>query len=101
MKIYSYLLFDFNNINNLQSDINDVNQIFKELGTLVHEQGETIDSIEASVERTDDFVSQGVQQLREATTYKNKVRRKKLILALIAAVILTVIIIIIVWETSK
>lgn len=68
---------------------------------MVHEQGETIDSIEASVERTDDFVRQGAQQLREATTYKNKVRRKKLILALIAAVILTVIIIIIVWETSK
>lgn len=83
-----------------QSDINDVNQIFKELGALVHEQGETIDSIEASVERTTSFVSEGAQQLHQASTYKNKVRRKKLYLALIAAIILTVIICIIVWQTN-
>ncbi|KAJ8960671.1 hypothetical protein NQ317_018517 [Molorchus minor] len=90
---------EVSNIINM-SDINDVNQIFKELGTLVHEQGETIDSIEANVERTDDFVQQGAQQLREASSYKNKVRRKKLILAIIGAVILAVIILIIVWQVS-
>lgn len=77
-----------------------MNQIFKELGALVHEQGETIDSIEASVEHTSNFVSQGAQQLREASTFKNKVRRKKVILALIGALILAVIIIIIVVETN-
>ncbi|KAJ8951285.1 hypothetical protein NQ318_008188 [Aromia moschata] len=88
-------------IRQLESDINDVNQIFKELGSFVHEQGEMIDSIEANVERTDDFVRQGAQQLREAGTYKNKVRRKKLILAAIGAVILAVIIMIIVWQVSN
>lgn len=67
---------------------------------MVHEQGETIDSIEASVEHTSTFVSQGAQQLREAGTLKNKVRRKKLLLAGIGALILTVIIIIIVWQTN-
>lgn len=70
------------------------------MGALVHEQGETIDSIEASVERTTTFVSQGAQQLHEASAYKNKVRRKKLILALIGALILTVIISIIVWQAN-
>ncbi|CAG9839554.1 unnamed protein product [Diabrotica balteata] len=83
-------------IRQLESDINDVNLIFKELGTLVHEQGEVIDSIEANVERTTDFVSQGAQQLREASTLKNKVRRKKLIMLIIAALVLTILIIIIV-----
>ncbi|RZC42418.1 syntaxin-7 [Asbolus verrucosus] len=87
-------------IRQLESDINDVNQIFKELGALVHEQGEVIDSIEASVERTDDYVQQGAQQLREATTYKNKIRRKKLIFAIIGAIILTIIVLIIIWKTS-
>lgn len=88
-------------IRQLESDINDVNQIFKELGALVHEQGEVIDSIEANVERTTDFVGQGAQQLREAGTYKNKVRRKKLILAGIAAIILIIIILIIVLSTRN
>lgn len=66
----------------------------------MHEQGEIVDSIEASVERTENYVQQGAQQLREASSYKNKIRRKKLIIALIAAIILTVIIIIIVIKTS-
>ncbi|XP_019874145.1 syntaxin-12 [Aethina tumida] len=87
-------------IRQLESDINDVNQIFKELGALVHEQGETIDSIEASVERTENYVRTGATQLREASTLKNKIRKKKLILAGIGAIILAVIILIIVWQTN-
>lgn len=88
-------------IRQLESDISDVNQIFKELGTLVHEQGELVDSIEANVESTGNYVSQGAQQLREASTYKNKIRRKKLILCGIGAIILTVIVLIIIWQTSN
>lgn len=47
-----------------------MNQIFKELGAMVHEQGEVVDSIEASVEKTEVFVGDGVQQLREASNYQ-------------------------------
>ncbi|GLV45882.1 Syntaxin 7 [Carabus blaptoides fortunei] len=47
-------------IRRLEADISDVNQIFKELGAIVHEQGDLIDSIEASVERTEVFVSEGL-----------------------------------------
>jgi t-SNARE complex subunit (syntaxin) len=53
-----------------QSDISDVNQIFKELGAMVHEQGEVIDSIEASVEKTEVFVGEGTSQLRQAGNYQ-------------------------------
>lgn len=87
-------------INKLERDIVDVNQIFKELGAMVHEQGEIVDSIEASVERTNNYVSDGAQQLRQAHTYKNKVMKKKCILAIIAAVVLTVIILIIVYSVK-
>jgi t-SNARE complex subunit (syntaxin) len=47
-----------------------VNQIFKELGAMVHEQGEVIDSIEASVEKTEVFVGEGTRQLRQASNYQ-------------------------------
>lgn len=66
----------------------------------MHEQGEVIDSIEASVERTTDYVREGAQQLREASTYKNKIRRKKLIIGIIGAIILLIIITIIIWKTN-
>ncbi|XP_030766265.1 syntaxin-7 [Sitophilus oryzae] len=87
-------------IRQLEIDINDVNKIFKDLGAMVHEQGEVIDSIEASVESTSDYVRQGAQQLREASTYKNKIRRKKVLLIGIASAILAVIILIIIWKTN-
>lgn len=64
----------------------------------MHEQGELVDSIEANVERTGNYVSEGVQQLRQASSYKDKIRKKKLWLALIAAIILTVIILIIYYS---
>ena len=57
-----------------QSDIIDVNTIFKDLATMVHEQGEMVDSIEANVETTSVRVHEGTEQLRQAETYK--VRRK-------------------------
>lgn len=88
-------------IRQLESDISGVNQIFKELGALVHEQAEIVDSIEASVERTEVFVSEGTQQLREASTYKNKLRKKKCILVLIGTIVLSILIGIIVWQTSS
>ncbi|KAK0087615.1 hypothetical protein PV325_000562 [Microctonus aethiopoides] len=87
-------------IRQLESDISDVNQIFKDLGALVHDQGEVIDSIEASVERTEVFVNEGAQQLRTASTYQNKLRKKKCILVIIGAVALSILIGIIVWQTS-
>jgi syntaxin 7 len=47
-----------------------VNQIFKDLGQMVYEQGEIIDSIEAHVEKTEIFVSEGTSQLRQASNYQ-------------------------------
>ena len=57
-------------IRQLESDILDVNTIFKDLATLVHDQGEMIDSIEANVESTHVRVQEGTEHLRQAETYK-------------------------------
>ena len=54
----------------LQSDIIDVNTIFKDLATMVHEQGEMVDSIEQNVESTNIRVHEGTDQLRQAEAYK-------------------------------
>ena len=53
-----------------QSDIVDVNTIFKELATMVHEQGEMIDSIEANVESSQMRVEEGTSQLATASSYQ-------------------------------
>ncbi|KOC63428.1 Syntaxin-7 [Habropoda laboriosa] len=87
-------------IRQLENNISDINQIFKDLGALVHEQGEVIDSIEASVERTEVNVSEANSHVRQASMYKNKLRKKKCILLVIGTVVLSILIAIIVWESS-
>jgi syntaxin 12/13 len=82
-------------IRKLESDIMDVNQIFKDLGMLVHEQGEMIDSIETNVENAQIHVVSGTEQLQKAKEYQSKARRKKcvcLILVIIALAVIGVII---------
>ncbi|CAK9797527.1 STX12 [Anthophora quadrimaculata] len=87
-------------IRQLENNISDINQIFKDLGALVYDQGEVIDSIEASVERTEVSVNEATSHVRQASMYKNKLRKKKCILLLIGAIVLSILIGIIVWESS-
>ena len=48
----------------------DVNTIFKDLATMVHEQGEMVDSIEANVESAQMRVEEGTIQLALASKYQ-------------------------------
>ncbi|XP_017479919.1 PREDICTED: syntaxin-7 [Rhagoletis zephyria] len=88
-------------IRELEENIVGVNEIYKKLGAMVYEQGLTVDSIESSVEQTSVFVSQGADNLRKASSYKNQVRRKKLILVGILSVVLFIIIMILVFEFKQ
>ncbi|XP_055686102.1 syntaxin-7 [Lutzomyia longipalpis] len=85
-------------IRELEENIVGVNEIYKKLGAMVYEQGHVVDSIEASVEQTSVFVSEGADNLKKASQYQNKLRKKKLFIALILAAILAVIILLIVWR---
>ncbi|CAL4082946.1 unnamed protein product, partial [Meganyctiphanes norvegica] len=87
-------------IRQLESDIMDVNQIFKDLATMVHEQGDMIDSIEANVESAQVHVSQGATQLQQARTYQNKARRKKMCIILILVIVAAVVLGLIIWSAS-
>ena len=54
-----------------------MNQIFRDLATMVHEQGEAIDSIEANVESAQVNVSQGNVELLSARNYQVSKKKKK------------------------
>merc|ERR1712037_1014013 len=61
----------------LESDIVDVNTIFKDLATMVHEQGEIVDSIEQNIESTTVQVTTGTEQLRQAADWQSKAQGAK------------------------
>lgn len=69
--------------------------------TLVHEQGAIVDSIANHVDLSADFVENSKQELKKASNFQHKYRKKKLILAILLALILVILIIIIVVEVQK
>ncbi|XP_041366109.1 syntaxin-7-like [Gigantopelta aegis] len=87
-------------IRQLESDILDVNEIFRDLGAMISEQGEVIDTIEANVEKTHGNVESGNQQLLQAAKYQ-KSSRKKMCCLLVTFVIIAVIVTIILVVTLR
>ncbi|XP_012946879.1 syntaxin-7 isoform X2 [Aplysia californica] len=78
-------------IKKLESDIMDVNQIFKDLGMLVHEQGEVLDSIEANIDNAQLSVEEGTKQLSKARDYQAKSRRKCCIFIIVIIFIILIL----------
>lgn len=83
-------------IRQLEGDILDVNEIFKELGTMVNQQGDQIDSIEANIETACSRVEGGVGQLKKAEMYQKRSRKKMCFLLLLLLVVIAVLAVIIV-----
>ncbi|KAM0725010.1 Syntaxin-12 [Formica fusca] len=84
-------------IKRIEGDILDVNQIMRELAALVHQQGDTIDTIDNHIENIHGNVELGAQELVKGSNYQSKFRRKVyilLLLAIIVAIVLTVILVI-------
>ncbi|XP_072533058.1 syntaxin-7 isoform X2 [Salminus brasiliensis] len=87
-------------IRQLESDITDINEIFKDLAVMVHEQGDMIDSIEANVESAEVNVQSATQQLSRAAVYQQK-SRKKICILIVVLVVVAVIVGLIIWGSLK
>ncbi|CAG5135017.1 unnamed protein product [Candidula unifasciata] len=84
-------------IRQLESDILDVNEIFRDLGAMVQSQGEVLDTIDSNVERAATNVEAGNEQLVSAAKYQSKSRKKMcclVVIFLVIAIIITVIIVV-------
>lgn len=64
-------------LHKLENDVKDVNDIMRDLGTLIHSQGDTVDRIEDVIEDVHGNVEGGRQELEKAAEYQQK-RKKKL-----------------------
>jgi t-SNARE complex subunit (syntaxin) len=68
-----------------------VNQIFKDLAQIVHDQGEMVDSIEANVEHASIFVEQGHSNVQQALHYQTQARKKKILLLIFLCALIFII----------
>jgi t-SNARE complex subunit (syntaxin) len=88
-------------IKQIESTITEVNEIFTDLASLVHEQGFMIDNIESNIESTVHNTAEGVVQLRQASEHQKSARSKMCWLALIVAVVAGVLTLILVLSIKK
>jgi len=79
----------------LEQDITTMAEVFVETQRLVHEQGETVDSIENNIENAVTDISAGNQQLLQAREHQRSARKKKIIIAIIALIFILVLFLII------
>ncbi|XP_018646529.1 Syntaxin-12, putative [Schistosoma mansoni] len=63
----------------LESDIVQVNELFTTLATYIHDQGTLVDSIGDNIEVAYEQVQSGTEQLSTATKHRKSARRKKCI----------------------
>ncbi|XP_041375822.1 syntaxin-16-like [Gigantopelta aegis] len=81
-------------INQIVKSILDLNEIFKDLSTMIVDQGTILDRIDYNIEHASVQVEKGLQQLQKAQKYQKK-NRKMLIVVVLACVIILLIIILV------
>ena len=59
-----------NALKKLEHDMNDINVIFKDLAVMIHDQGDTVNSIEANIETTQSRLQTANQSLQVAINNK-------------------------------
>ncbi|XP_022237088.1 syntaxin-12-like isoform X2 [Limulus polyphemus] len=67
-------------IREIESDMLDVNQIFRDLASMVHEQGEVINTIADNIDNTCYNVEEGASQLQKASEYQVTILTSKCII---------------------
>jgi len=81
----------------LEGDIVQVNEIFKDVAKLVHDQGGMIDSIDHHIIDTETRVVSANQNLTKAVDYQSSARRKKFILIAVAILVLIIIVLVLIF----
>lgn len=81
-------------ISHIVRSIQDLNEIFKDLSTMIVDQGTILDRIDYNIEHASVQVEKGLQQLQKAEKYQKK-NRKMYIICVLALLIVILIIILI------
>lgn len=79
----------------VEHDVTELSEMFKEMQSIVHEQGEKLDTIENNISVAHEQLDQAHDELVEAEDYQRKARRKKCLLILILVIVCAVIILIV------
>jgi len=87
-------------IKQIESTIQEVNDIFVDLATLVNEQSSMVDNIESHIDTTVSNTARGVVELRKAASYQESARTKMCCLVVIILAVVAVVVVALVLGIS-
>jgi t-SNARE complex subunit (syntaxin) len=79
-------------IRNIEQSVGELNELFRDVAHIVHEQGGQLDIISENVENVTNDTRGAHVELRSASRYQKKARNKMCCLLIILAVILAIIV---------
>jgi t-SNARE complex subunit (syntaxin) len=85
-------------IRNIEQSVGELNELFRDVAHMVHEQGVQLDSIEENVTVTRDSAQGAHINLKQASNYQKSARSKACILLLILAIVLVIIVLAVVLD---
>eukprot|EP01137_Pigoraptor_chileana_P001311 Opistho-2@38766 len=88
-------------IREIEHAIIEVNEIFRDLASIIADQGQLIDNIEANIESSSVNVEKGTEELVSASDYQKSARKKMCCLLIILAIVAGVIVAIVMIELKK
>ena len=79
-------------IRNIESSVTELNELFRDVATMVNDQGQSLDLISENVTQTRDDTQNADQQLRTASRHQRSARGKACCLLIVLAIVLVVVI---------
>ncbi|KAK3055222.1 SNAP receptor [Extremus antarcticus] len=79
-------------IRNIEQSVGELNELFRDVAHMVHEQGQSLDIISENVVQTRDDTQNADQQLRTASRHQKSARGKACCLLIILVLVLAVVI---------
>lgn len=80
----------------IERSIGEVNEIFRDLGTLVHEQGYMLDNIESNVSQVAINMEDATGELQTAARYQKSAHGRMCCLMVFLAVLITIVVIVVI-----
>ncbi|ERF75578.1 hypothetical protein EPUS_04558 [Endocarpon pusillum Z07020] len=79
-------------IRNIEQGVSELNELFRDVATIVREQGDVIDAIDLNVENVRNDTRGADTELTQASRYQKRARNKACCLLVIMAIVLVVIV---------